>query len=56
MCDLVNGSPVPAHTMLWSLGATAREPIDDTGSLSKMGDHRVPPSTDFQIPPEAAPA
>src|SRR5271169_219121 len=51
----INGSPVPAHTMFGSLAATAREPIDATGSESKMGSQWVPPSVLLKMPPEAAP-
>ncbi len=32
----MKGSPVPAHTTFGSEGATASEPIDETGKLSAM--------------------
>ncbi len=49
-------SPVPAHTMLGLDGATASEPMDDTGWSSKMGLQVVPASSDLKIPPDAEPA
>src|SRR6266404_8067988 len=51
----MNDSPVPAHTMFGSLAATASEPIDATGSESKMAPQWIPPSVLLKIPPEAAP-
>src|SRR6266481_8152760 len=51
----MNDSPVPAHTMLGSLAATASEPMDATGSESKMGSQWIPPSVLLKIPPDAAP-
>jgi len=53
---MTQASPVPAHTVLGSEGATAREPIAAAGCLSNIGVQRFPPSVDFQTPPEAAPA
>ena len=37
-------------------GATAIEPIEDTGCSSKTDFHDTPPSVDFQTPPEAVAA
>src|SRR5258707_9331967 len=51
----MNDSPVPAHTMFGSLSATANEPMDATGSESKMGFQWIPPSVLLKMPPEAAP-
>ena len=51
----MNDSPVPAHTMLGSLAATASEPMDATGSESKMGFQWIPPSVLLKMPPDAAP-
>src|SRR5258708_17160312 len=51
----MNDSPVPAHTMFGSLAATANEPMDATGSASKMGSQWIPPSLLLKIPPDAAP-
>src|SRR5579859_6369934 len=48
-------SPVPVHTIFGSLGATASEPMDATGSESKIGSQWIPPSVLLKIPPEAAP-
>src|SRR6185312_3261480 len=53
---IAHASPVPAHTMLGELGATARAPIAATSWSSKMGRQFDPPSVDFQMPPEDAPA
>ena len=53
---MTHASPVPAQTVLGSLGATASAPIAATGWSSKTGAQRLPPSVDFQMPPEAAPA
>ena len=49
-------SPVPAQIVLGSESEIARAPMDDTSSSSKTGFQFRPPSVDFQIPPEAAPA
>ncbi len=51
----INDSPVPAHTMFGSLAATASEPMDATGSESKMGFQWIPPSVLLKMPPDAAP-
>src|SRR4051812_14627950 len=51
----VQDSPVPTQITLGSVGSKARAPIDCTGFLSKIGLNVVPPSSDFQTPPEAAP-
>src|SRR5260370_30494343 len=51
----MNDSPVPAHTMFESLAASAREPMDATGSASKMGSQWIPPSVLLKMPPDAAP-
>src|SRR6202007_1531408 len=51
----MNDSPVPAHTMFGSLAATASEPMDATGSESKMGSQWIPPSVLLKMPPDAAP-
>src|SRR5216684_3686692 len=51
----MNDSPVPAHTMFGSLAATASEPMDATGSESKIGSQWIPPSLLLKIPPDAAP-
>src|SRR6185437_16169512 len=50
---MAHASPVPTHTILGSEGATARAPIAATGSLSKIGVQRLPPSVDFHTPPDA---
>jgi hypothetical protein len=47
---------VPAQTVLGSLGAIASDPIDATGSPSKIGFHVAPPSVVLKMPPDAAPA
>lgn len=52
----IEDSPVPAQTTLGSEGATASDPIDETGMLSKIGAQWRPPSVVLKIPPEAAPA
>src|SRR5688572_10111108 len=52
----MNGSPVPAHTTLASLGAVASAPTDDTGWPSNIGFQWTPPSSDLKMPPDAAPA
>ena len=48
-------SPVPTQTTFGSDGARAMAPIDWAGWSSKIGFQCVPPSVDFQTPPEAAP-
>jgi len=48
-------SPVPTQTTFGSEGSNATAPIDWTPCLSKTDLNVVPPSTDFQTPPEAAP-
>ena len=55
MCERIFPSPVPAQTTLGSDFATASEPIDWTGWPSKSDVQFVPPSTVFQMPPDAAP-
>ena len=54
--ERMNGSPVPAHTMFGSDGATSTSPMACTGWSSKTGRQLTPPSSVFQSPPEAAPA
>src|SRR5229473_5423636 len=51
----VQDSPVPTHTVFGACGSMAIAPIDCTGCLSKTGLYVVPPFTDFQTPPLAAP-
>src|SRR5438876_52385 len=51
----VQDSPVPTQTLRGLEGSIAIAPIDCTACLSKTGLKRVPPSSDFQTPPEAAP-
>src|SRR5438445_2731148 len=51
----VQPSPVPTQTILSLEGSRAIAPIDCTGCLSKTGLKVVPPSSDFQTPPLAAP-
>src|SRR5437588_12133377 len=51
----VHDSPVPARILLEFCGSIAIAPIDCTGCSSKTGRKRVPPSSDFQMPPLAAP-
>src|SRR4051794_3296282 len=51
----VHDSPVPTHTVFAFFGSMAIAPIDCTGCLSKTGLKVVPPLTDFQTPPLAAP-
>jgi hypothetical protein len=41
--------------MLWSLGATASAPMEETSWSSKTGAHFTPPFVVLKIPPEAAP-
>ena len=52
----MNVSPVPTQTTLLSEGAIAIEPIDCAVCSSKTAFQWIPPSVDFQAPPEAAPA
>jgi hypothetical protein len=52
----IHGSPVPAHTMFTADGATARDPIEETGCPSKIGCQVVPASDVLKMPPEADPA
>src|SRR5260370_35064174 len=51
----VHDSPVPTQTFLLLLGSIAIAPMDWTDCSSKTGRYRVPPSSDFQTPPLAAP-
>src|SRR4051794_33932405 len=51
----VHDSPVPTHTVFAFFGSMAIAPMDCTGCLSKTGLKVVPPLTDFQTPPLAAP-
>ena len=54
--ERIEVSPVPAHTTAWSLGATARAPMECTGWSSNTGRQCRPASSVFQMPPVAAPA
>src|SRR5215475_3326781 len=51
----VHDSPEPTQTVFGLFGSSAMEPIDCTGCLSNTGWNVVPPSSDFQTPPDAAP-
>src|ERR687887_546273 len=51
----VHDSPVPIQTFFGFFGSSAIAPIDCTGCSSNTGRYRVPPSSDFQTPPLAAP-
>ncbi len=51
----VQDSPVPTQTTFGFFGSIVTAPIDCTGCLSKTGLKVVPPLTDFQTPPLAAP-
>src|ERR1700680_832013 len=51
----VHDSPVPTQTFFAFLGSSAIAPIDCAGCSSNTGRYRVPPSSDFQTPPLAAP-
>src|SRR5271156_596717 len=51
----VHDSPVPTQIVLGASGSIAIAPIDCTVCLSNTGLKVVPPFTDFQIPPLAAP-
>ena len=48
-------SPVPTHIVFEFDGSIATAPIDCTSCRSKTGKNVVPPFTDFQTPPLAAP-
>src|SRR5947209_9778128 len=52
----VHDSPEPTQTVFGFFGSMAIAPIDCTGCLSNTGLKVVPPLTDFQTPPLAAPA
>ena len=47
MSRIAHASPVPAHTIFGSDGATASAPMAATGSSSKIGAQRLPPSRRF---------
>src|SRR5438309_383023 len=51
----VHDSPVPTQTFLSLFGSIVIAPMDWTDCSSKTGRYRVPPSSDFQTPPLAAP-
>src|SRR5437660_5726269 len=51
----VHDSPEPTQMFLEFFGSIAIAPIDCTGCSSNTGRKRVPPSSDFQRPPLAAP-
>src|SRR3989440_1168609 len=51
----VQDSPVPTQTFLSLFGSIVIAPMDWTDCSSKTGRYRVPPSSDFQTPPLAAP-
>src|SRR3954453_19737500 len=51
----VHDSPVPTQTFFEFLGSRAIAPTDCTGCSSNTGRNTVPPSSDFQTPPVAAP-
>src|SRR5437879_2145709 len=51
----IHDSPVPTQTVFELDGSIAIAPIDCTDVLSNTGLKVVPPSIDFQTPPEAAP-
>src|SRR5262244_3199839 len=51
----IHDSPVPTQTTFGCVGSSAMAPIDCTGCSSKTGLKVVPPSSDFQTPPDAAP-
>src|SRR3984957_18368290 len=48
-------SPVPTQTVFEFEGSIATAPIDCTSSRANTGLYVVPPLTDFQTPPLAAP-
>src|SRR4051794_31063968 len=52
----VQPSPVPTQIVVGFVGSIVMAPIDCTRCLSKTGLKVVPPSRDFQTPPDAAPA
>ena len=54
-CCASTASPVPTQTFFGFFGSIVTAPIDCTGCLSKTGLKVVPPSSDFQTPPLAAP-
>src|SRR5437588_8010017 len=51
----VQDSPVPTQTFFALPGSIAIAPMDCADCSSKTGRYRVPPSSDFQTPPLAAP-
>src|SRR5262245_14611347 len=51
----IQDSPLPTQTVFELDGSIVIAPIDCTGILSNTGRNVVPPSMDFQTPPEAAP-
>src|SRR6266542_1064617 len=51
----IQDSPVPTQIVFGLEGSIVTAPMDWTGCLSKTGLNRVPPSSDFQTPPLAAP-
>src|SRR5881396_3177938 len=51
----VHDSPVPTQTFFEFFGSSAMAPIDCTACSSNIGRYRVPLSSDFQMPPLAAP-
>src|SRR5207302_7153166 len=51
----VHDSPVPTQTFLALFESIAIAPMDCADCSSKTGRYRVPPSSDFQTPPLAAP-
>src|SRR5512146_2786005 len=52
---IAHASPVPAHTVDGLDGATASAPIAWTFIESNTGRNVAPLSTDFHMPPDAAP-
>jgi hypothetical protein len=48
-------SPVPTQTIAGLRWSMAIAPIAATGCVSKIGFQEMPPSSDFQTPPVAAP-
>src|SRR5260370_39799698 len=55
MAARIKDAPVPAQLLFGPPAATASEPMDATGSESKIGSHWIPPSVLLKMPPEAAP-
>src|SRR5712692_4899334 len=51
----IQASPVPTQTVFELDGPMATAPTDCAVCLSKTGLNRVPPSSDFHTPPDAAP-